>query len=150
MSATRDDGGNSRRSCCGAPSADRAEPKTRARLRILEARASEPPQLAGDLMAERNVITREEWLKARLALLQQEKALTRAREDLAAARRALPWVAIDKGYRFATEQGGLVTLADLFAGRTQLIVYHFMFDPSWSEGCSSCSFFADNFAGAIP
>src|SRR5687768_10284723 len=100
------------------------------------------------VMSERSIATREVWLQARLALLEKEKALTRAREELAVARRTLPWVAVEKQYRFETERG-TASLAELFDGKRQLIVYHFMFDPKWDEGCSSCSFFADNFSGAI-
>lgn len=92
-------------------------------------------------MAE--VATREAWLKARLALLEQEKALTRAYDEVAAARRALPWVRIEKDYVFEAPEGP-VGLADLFAGRSQLYVQHFMFDPDWEEGCVGCSFGADH------
>lgn len=95
------------------------------------------------------VVDRETWLKARLALLTEEKALTHAREALAAKRRALPRVRVETPYRF-TGEAGEATLADLFAGRSQLLVYHFMFGPDWQEGCKSCSFWADNFDGAVP
>ena len=88
--------------------------------------------------------TREEWLAARLDLLAAEKALTRQSDEVARRRQALPWVRIDKEYRFATEHGP-ATLADLFAGRSQLLVYHFMFGPTWSAGCPSCSMIADGF-----
>jgi predicted dithiol-disulfide oxidoreductase (DUF899 family) len=90
--------------------------------------------------------TREEWLAARLDLLEAEKALTRQSDELARRRQALPWVRVDKPYRFATEHGP-ATLADLFAGRSQLLVYHFMFGPDWAAGCPSCSAIADGFEG---
>jgi predicted dithiol-disulfide oxidoreductase (DUF899 family) len=90
--------------------------------------------------------TRDQWLEARLALLEREKAFTRERDALSAARRALPGVAIDSDYTFATEHGQ-ATLADLFGGRRQLIIYHFMFGHDWKEGCPSCSFWADNYNG---
>jgi predicted dithiol-disulfide oxidoreductase (DUF899 family) len=92
------------------------------------------------------VVSREAWLAARKALLAQEKALTRARDALSDARRALPWVKVEKSYMFEAP-GGRESLTDLFAGRGQLIVYHFMFGPDWDEGCPSCSFWADNFNG---
>ena len=95
-------------------------------------------------MTDRRIGTRDEWLAARLELLKAEKELTRLSDDLARRRRELPWVPIDTDYRFDTEAGG-ATLADLFRGRTQLLVYHFMFDPDWDEGCPSCSGLADGF-----
>jgi len=88
--------------------------------------------------------TREEWLAARLELLSAEKDLTRRNDDVARRRRELPWVRIDKEYGFDTEDGE-ATLADLFHGRSQLLVYHFMFGPDWEEGCPSCSSVADGF-----
>jgi predicted dithiol-disulfide oxidoreductase (DUF899 family) len=94
------------------------------------------------------VVSRAEWLVARKALLAKEKEATRQRDALSAERRALPMVRIDERYVFAGPSGKR-TLLELFEGRRQLIVYHFMFDPSWSEGCKSCSFFADTFDGAI-
>ncbi|MDO1529853.1 DUF899 domain-containing protein [Fulvimonas sp. R45] len=90
--------------------------------------------------------TREEWLAARLALLDAEKELTRRGDELARRRRELPWVKIDKAYRFDTD-GGEATLADLFQGRSQLLVYHFMFGPDYAAGCPSCSMIADGFNG---
>ena len=90
------------------------------------------------------VATREEWLKARASLLAAEKEFTHQRDALSAKRRAMPWVKIDKDYVFDAPTGP-VKLADLFAGRSQLVVYHFMFDPGWEAGCKSCSFWADNF-----
>ncbi|HVC17517.1 MAG TPA: DUF899 domain-containing protein [Rhodanobacter sp.] len=90
--------------------------------------------------------TREEWLAARLELLDAEKELTRRGDELARQRQALPWVRIDKAYRFETDAGG-ATLADLFQGRSQLLVYHFMFGPDYKAGCPSCSMIADGFNG---
>ena len=90
--------------------------------------------------------TREEWLKARLNLLKAEKDLTRRSDALAEQRQELPWVRIDKEYRLDTD-GGSATLADLFQGRSQLLVYHFMFGPDYKAGCPSCSMIADGFNG---
>jgi predicted dithiol-disulfide oxidoreductase (DUF899 family) len=90
--------------------------------------------------------TRQEWLKARLDLLDAEKELTRQSDDLAARRQALPWVKIDKAYQFDTGDGK-ASLADLFRGRSQLLVYHFMFGPDYKAGCPSCSAIADGFDG---
>jgi predicted dithiol-disulfide oxidoreductase (DUF899 family) len=90
------------------------------------------------------VVSRDEWLKARLAHLTAEKELTRKRDELSRQRRELPWVRVDKNYVFEGPNGP-ETLADLFAGRSQLIVYHFMLGPNWEEGCKSCSFLADHF-----
>ena len=88
--------------------------------------------------------TRQEWTAARLELLEAEKELTRLNDELARRRRDLPWVRVDKDYGFDTE-GGPATLTDLFRGRSQLIVYHFMYGPDWEEGCPSCSGVADGF-----
>ncbi|CAM5182420.1 hypothetical protein BTHI11S_01959 [Bosea thiooxidans] len=96
---------------------------------------------------EHRIVSREEWLAARKAHLANEKELTRRRDALSAERRALPWVRIEKDYTFEGWDGEL-SLADLFAGKSQLIVYHFMFAPGASEGCPSCSFLADHFDGA--
>ncbi len=93
-----------------------------------------------------DIVSREEWLKARRAHLDDEKAFTRARDALAERRRNLPWVRIEQDYRFQSTDGE-VSLADLFAGRSQLIVKHFMFGPDWDEGCPSCSFWADGYSG---
>lgn len=93
------------------------------------------------------VVSREEWLAARRQHLAHEKAFTRERDKLSAERRALPWVKIDKPYRFQGPHGEL-SLADLFGGRSQLIVYHFMFGPGWTEGCQGCSFLSDHIDGA--
>jgi len=92
------------------------------------------------------VVSREEWTKARLALLEKEKELTRQRDAVSQARREMPWVKIEKDYRFQTIQGER-SLSDLFADKSQLIVQHFMFGEDWKEGCPSCSFWADNFNG---
>jgi len=92
------------------------------------------------------VVSREQWLAARRALLAEEKAWTRERDRLAERRRALPWVRIDKDYVFDGPEGP-VRLADLFDGRSQLIVYHFMFGPDWSEGCTGCSLLCDQVDG---
>lgn len=95
------------------------------------------------------VVSREEWLEARKALLQQEKELTRQRDRVNAARLALPWVKVEKGYRFQTLSGEQ-TLSDLFDGRSQLMIDHFMFHPDWDAGCEGCSFFADHIDGMLP
>ena len=97
-------------------------------------------------MTGRTVGTREEWLRARLELLGREKELNRLRDQLAEQRRRLPWVRVDKEYRFDGDDGSR-TLRQLFDGRSQLLVYHFMFGPDWDEGCPSCSFWADTFDG---
>ena len=94
------------------------------------------------------VVTREEWLSARLALLEQEKQLSRTRDEISAARRRLPMVRVETPYAFEGPDGAS-SLLDLFEGRRQLIVYHFMFEPGWEEGCPSCSYLADNAAGAV-
>ncbi len=92
------------------------------------------------------VATRDEWLRERVALLEAEKDLSRRRDELAQARRALPWVRVEQDYRFDTVDGER-SLRELFEGRSQLVVYHFMFGPDWEEGCPSCSFWADNYNG---
>jgi predicted dithiol-disulfide oxidoreductase (DUF899 family) len=99
-------------------------------------------------MATHTTGTREEWLKARLALLEAEKALTRSSDEVAKQREALPWVRLDKEYRFDTDEGP-ATLKDLFGGRSQLLVYHFMFGPDYRAGCPSCSAIADGFNGSV-
>src|SRR5207344_943840 len=90
--------------------------------------------------------TRKDWLAARLKLLTAEKELTRRSDEIARQRQELPWVRIDKQYRFATDEGN-ASLADLFRGRSQLLVYHFMFGPDYTAGCPSCSAIADGFNG---
>ena len=97
-------------------------------------------------MTKHQVGTREEWLAARLELLQAEKELTRRSDELAERRQALPWVRIDQDYRFDTD-GGSASLAELFGGRSQLLIYHFMFGPDYAAGCPSCSSIADGFDG---
>ncbi|MEP6829366.1 MAG: DUF899 domain-containing protein [Rhizomicrobium sp.] len=97
-------------------------------------------------MTDHTTGTRQEWLAARVALLQEEKALTARGDALARKRRELPWVKLDKDYRFESEAGN-VSLADLFGGRSQLLVYHFMFGPDYKAGCPSCSSIADGFNG---
>jgi len=92
--------------------------------------------------------TRQEWLAARLDLLESEKELTRRSDELARRRQELPWVRIDKEYRFETEEGS-ASLADLFGGRSQLLIYHFMFGPDYTAGCPSCSSIADGFNGIV-
>ena len=97
-------------------------------------------------MSEHTTGTREQWLSARLELLDAEKQLTRRGDELAQQRRALPWVPIEKEYRFETDEGA-ASLADLFRGRSQLLVYHFMFGPDYKAGCATCSTIADGFDG---
>jgi predicted dithiol-disulfide oxidoreductase (DUF899 family) len=97
-------------------------------------------------MAKHRTATREEWLAERRELLGAEKALTRMGDELARRRQALPWVRVEKAYRFETDQGS-ASLADLFRGRSQLLVYHFMFGPDFAAGCPACSAIADGFDG---
>jgi predicted dithiol-disulfide oxidoreductase (DUF899 family) len=92
--------------------------------------------------------TREEWLPARLELLKAEKELTRRSDELARRRQELPWVRLDKEYRFETDEGS-ASLADLFRGRSQLLVYHYMFGPDYTAGCATCSTIADGFNGFV-
>jgi predicted dithiol-disulfide oxidoreductase (DUF899 family) len=99
-------------------------------------------------MQSLHIVSREEWLTARKALLAREKALSRQRDELSALRRALPWVRVDKPYVF-TGPHGAESLADLFDGRGQLIVYHFMLGPGWSQGCKNCSLLADHLDGSV-
>jgi predicted dithiol-disulfide oxidoreductase (DUF899 family) len=101
---------------------------------------------AGGGIGHHSVVSREEWLAARIALLAKEKEFTRQRDALSRERRALPWVKVDKPYAFDGPDGR-ETLADLFGPRSQLVVYHFMFNPEANEGCKHCSFWADNFNG---
>ena len=100
-------------------------------------------------MEQHAVVSSEEWVEARKVLLSKEKEFSRVREQLAQERRELPWEAVLKSYEFAGPDGQR-TLLDLFAGKSQLIVYHFMFDPTWDEGCPHCSFWADHFDGTLP
>src|SRR5512147_610957 len=92
--------------------------------------------------------TRKEWLAARLELLEAEKELTRRSDEVARRRQELPWVRVDKEYRFETDEGS-ASLVDLFRGRSQLLVYHFMFGPDYKAGCPSCSAIADGFNGSV-
>lgn len=99
-------------------------------------------------MENNRVVSRDEWLAARKQFLAKEKEFTRLRDELSRERRQLPWVRVDKSYVFDGPDGKK-TLAELFDGRDQLIVYHFMFGPEWEAGCKSCSFWADNFDGIV-
>ncbi|MGC4096419.1 MAG: DUF899 domain-containing protein [Nitrospira sp.] len=99
-------------------------------------------------MAQPKIGTRQEWLAARIELLKAEKELTRQSDELARQREALPWVRIEKAYHFETDNGN-EALADLFRGRSQLLIYHFMFGPDWTAGCPSCSLIADTFNGSV-
>src|SRR5579863_8114465 len=99
-------------------------------------------------MANHKIGTREEWLAARLELLKAEKELTRRSDELARRRQELPWVRIDKAYRFETDDGS-ASLAELFRGRSQLLIYHFMFGPDYTAGCPSCSAIADGFDRSV-
>src|SRR5256714_7775940 len=92
--------------------------------------------------------TREQWRAARVDLLEAEKELTHRSDELARRRQELPWVRIDKAYRFETDEGS-ASLADLFGGRSQLLIYHFMFGPDYKAGCPSCSAIADGFNGSV-
>jgi predicted dithiol-disulfide oxidoreductase (DUF899 family) len=100
-------------------------------------------------MTQHQVVSHAQWISARRQLLAKEKEFTRLRDELSAVRRALPWERVEKDYVFAGITGQ-VSLADAFAGKSQLVVYHFMFGPDWQEGCKSCSFWADNFNGILP
>ncbi|MEX2307354.1 MAG: DUF899 domain-containing protein [Pirellulales bacterium] len=97
---------------------------------------------------QHQIVSREKWLAARLALLKEEKELTRRSDELARQRQELPWVRIDKEYRFETDEGS-ASLVDLFRGRSQLLVYHFMFGPDYTAGCPHCSAIADGFDGFV-
>src|SRR3954468_20448077 len=102
--------------------------------------------MTNELMTKHKTGTRKEWLTERIALLEAEKEFTRRSDELARRRQDLPWVRVDKDYRFDTEAGS-ASLMDLFAGRSQLLVYHFMFGPDYATGCPSCSSIADGFDG---
>lgn len=97
---------------------------------------------------DHEVVSKEDWLKARRALLRDEKALTRLSDQLAERRRQLPWIKVETAYGFE-DAVGTVSLSDLFEGRSQLIIYHFMFGPDWEQGCAGCTMFADDFNGII-
>lgn len=115
------------------------------KLRDNHRRREKPMATTGT--ASPRVVSREEWRQARQALLVKEKELTRQRDELARQRRQLPWVEVDKSYVFDAPEGKK-SLADLFAGKSQLLVYHFMFGPEWEEGCPSCSLVSDHIDGA--
>ena len=100
-------------------------------------------------MNQQRIVSREEWLDARKRLLLKERELTQAHDALSRERRDLPWERVDKRYVFQGP-GGEETLSELFQGKSQLLVYHFMFAPDWEAGCKSCSFWADNFNGIVP
>src|SRR6516164_6093625 len=97
-------------------------------------------------MENHKVVSHDDWLAARRQLLADEKEFTRLRDELSQRRRELPWEAVTKSYAFEGPNGS-ETLSDLFGGKSQLIVQHFMFHPDWNEGCKSCSFWADNYNG---
>ncbi len=105
--------------------------------------------MATRAMGNTKVVTPAEWLAARKELLKKEKEFTRLRDELSKQRRELPWEKVEKTYVFDGPRGK-ETLADLFGGRSQLIVYHFMFGPGWAEGCPSCSFISDHIDGSVP
>ena len=104
---------------------------------------------ATQALANHAVVSREQWLAKRKELLRKEKELTNLHDQLAAERRALPWVRLNKRYHF-DGPGGKVSIAELFAGRSQLVIYHFMFGPDWQEGCPSCSYVSDHIDAALP
>jgi predicted dithiol-disulfide oxidoreductase (DUF899 family) len=95
------------------------------------------------------IVSQEQWLEARRGFLREEKEFSKLRDKIAAHRRELPWVKVDKAYVFESPRGR-ISLADLFEGRSQLIVYHFMLAPGWEEGCRGCSYLSDHFDGALP
>ncbi|HKC00501.1 MAG TPA: DUF899 family protein [Terriglobales bacterium] len=107
-----------------------------------------PTAKAEKEMTRHRTGTGEEWLAPRLQLLEAEKELTRRSDEVAQRRQELPWVRVDKEYRFETEEGS-ASLADLFRGRSQLLVYHFMFGPDYTAGCPACSAIADGFNGFV-
>ncbi len=100
-------------------------------------------------MMKNRIVSSKEWLKARKKLLREEKKFSHAREALAERRRRLPWVKVDKDYAFDGPKGR-ETLAELFGGESQLVIYHFMFGPGWKSGCPHCSFWADHYDGMLP
>src|SRR5271156_3136898 len=106
------------------------------------------PAIEEHLMEPHKVVSHDEWIAARKAHLTEEKAFSKARDELSRKRRQLPWERVEKKYVFEGPDGE-ETLADLFGGKSQLIVYHFMLGPGWEEGCHSCSLLADHFDGAV-
>jgi predicted dithiol-disulfide oxidoreductase (DUF899 family) len=129
---------------------DRRQLINRAVWQISERSSETPGASAGEpaMPPSHKVVSHAEWIEARQELLRKEKEFTRLRAQMSEQQRALPWDAVDKSYAFDGPDGR-ETLSDLFAGRSQLIVYHFMFGPDWSAGCPHCSFWADNFDGAV-
>jgi predicted dithiol-disulfide oxidoreductase (DUF899 family) len=101
-----------------------------------------------DLAQKHKIVSQKDWIAARKELLKKEKEITHMRDKVSAERRKLPWVKVEKNYVFDSP-GGKISLANLFAGRSQLFVYHFMFGPDWQEGCPSCSFVSDHFDGTL-
>src|ERR1700721_1555503 len=99
-------------------------------------------------MQPHQIVSHNEWVAARKAYLAEEKAFSRARDELSKKRRELPWERAEKSYVF-DGPNGKETLADLFGGKSQLIIYHFMFGPGWEEGCPSCSYLSDHFGGSL-
>jgi predicted dithiol-disulfide oxidoreductase (DUF899 family) len=108
-----------------------------------------PSSSRTEALRQHPIVSHEQWLAKRKELLRKEKELTRLRDQLAAERRDLPWERVDKNYVF-DGPNGKVALADLFAGRNQLVIYHFMFGPDWQEGCPSCSYVSDHIDAALP
>ncbi|MFC5447068.1 DUF899 domain-containing protein [Paenibacillus aestuarii] len=100
-------------------------------------------------MEKHRILPKDQWIEARKELLRKEKEFTKLRDELTQQRRDLPWEAVSKSYTFDGPNGKM-SLSDLFAGRSQLIVYHFMFHPNWDQGCKHCSFWADHYSGMIP
>jgi predicted dithiol-disulfide oxidoreductase (DUF899 family) len=98
---------------------------------------------------EHKILPRNEWMEARKVLLQKEKEFTKLHDELTQQRRDLPWETVSKSYTFDGSNGKM-SLTDLFEGRSQLIVYRFMFNPSWDQGCKHCSFWADHYSSMIP
>src|SRR5204862_8363987 len=134
-------GGGDRRARCLDPA--------RARVGSLaHATGVSPNNKKESTVTNHKIGTQEEWLAARLELLEAEKDLTRRGDELARQRQELPWVPIDKEYHFETDDG-TASLADLFGGRSQLLIYHFMFGPEYTAGCPSCSAIADGFGGSV-
>src|SRR5262245_30247397 len=113
-----------------------------------EAQEIHDPHGEDGTMTHNRIVSQDEWLAARRRHLAKEKELTRLRDELSRQRRELPWVRVERPYVFDTA-GGKRTLPELFAGRSQLIVYHFMLGPGWEEGCKSCSFLADHIDGSV-
>jgi len=117
-------------------------------MSLKKSKGEEAMKTIDNSLTNHKVVSREEWLKARRAFLAKEKEFTRQRDELSRQRRELPWVKVEKDYVF-DGPNGKETLADLFEGRSQLIIYHFMFGPGWEQGCPSCSFLSDHIDGAL-